>query len=262
MNLVLIADGHPREWPILEAINRHFPDSVWIHPTYSMPDPLKNGSSTKRAPWNKRLSNIYRQLRDRVRRQITKRKVGRVTLNFSQEIKLPYFELGRERGLQLLDKLNPDVIVTCRAPILSPKLLQKANWCAINVHFGLVPDYRGNEGLFWAAKKKDTDSLGGSIHFLEDGVDTGHIIADALPKLTGRESETTLELKVSEVLSRTLVECLQSIAEAGKAPKGKPQGRIGRNYRGKERTFTKDLVFFINRVGQRLPAREEQKLFY
>jgi methionyl-tRNA formyltransferase len=182
--------------------------------------------------------------------------------DFKQEIKIPYFELGREKGLRLLEDLNPDVIVTCRAPILEPEILQKANWCGINVHFGIVPAYRGNDGLFWAIKKKDTSALGGSIHFLEDGVDTGHIIADAFPELTGRESETMIELKVSQALARTLVECLKTVEREGKAPAGKPQQQIGRNYRAKERSLTKDLGFFIKRLGRRMPSQKERQLFY
>ncbi|HEX6983084.1 MAG TPA: formyltransferase family protein [Balneolaceae bacterium] len=260
MNLVLIADGHPREWPVLKAVNDAFPGSVWIHPTYSVADPRANHQ--KKISLNEKLAWGYRQFRDRVRRRMTKWKVGPAEPDFKQEIEIPYFELGREKGLQLLDDLNPDVIITCRAPILEPEVLQKANWCGINVHFGIVPGYRGNDGLFWAAKKKDAEALGGSIHFLEDGIDTGHIIADAFPELTGQESETMIELKVSEVLSRVLVECLQTIEREGKAPIGKPQRQMGRNYRAKERTFAQDLGFFISRFSHRLPAQKERRLFY
>ncbi|HET6528113.1 MAG TPA: formyltransferase family protein [Balneolaceae bacterium] len=260
MNIVLIADGHPREWPVLGALSRDFPETTWIHPTYAVADPEANHQP--KTVLNKQLSWWYRQFRDRVRRRMTKWKVGQAEPDFKQEITLPYFELGREKGLQLLDDLNPDVIVACRAPILAPEVLQKANWCGINVHFGILPAYRGNDGLFWAAKKRDTEALGGSIHFLEDGVDTGYLIADAFPELSGRESETMIELKVSDVLSRTLVECLKAIERDGQAPAGKPHPFEGRNYLARERTFTQDLGFLAGRLVRRMPAQKERQLFY
>ena len=260
MNLVLIADGHPREWPILHEVSTHFPDAVWLKPTYSQTDP--EAGPEERDPLKDRMGWFYRQFRDRVRRQMTKRKVEVEEPDFKQKIELPYYELDRKKGLDLLDEIDPDIIVTCRAPILSPELLEKANWCGINVHFGLVPDYRGNEGLFWAALKDDTQSLGGSIHMLEGGVDTGSIIADAFPRLNGSESETMIDLKVSEVLSRALVDSLKSIARQGCAPVGKPQTRTGRNYRAKERTFLKDLRYYTKRIGTKFAPREERQQFY
>lgn len=260
MNLTIIADGHPREWPVLQSVSRAFPDAAWIHPGYSLPNPSKKDDSKETL--SARISRKYRHFRDRVRRLVIRQMVGLPDFDFQQKIEIPWFELSQEKGLRILDGLDPDIIVTCRAPILRPEVLQKANWCGINVHFGIVPDYRGNEGLFWAATKKDVDALGGSIHLLNSGVDTGSIIAEAYPELDGTESFVSIELKVSRSLSEALVECLKIIFRQRRAPKGRAQMRAGRNYLAKERTFSKDISFFLRRLGGRSPSQKERLKFY
>lgn len=258
MKIALIADGHPREWPILKILNQHFPSTTWIQPLYGK----QNGTMGKISSVFKQLPDLYYRLRSKAYRMITKQKVDSATLDFSRRIQLPWQTLENEKGFNLLEDLQPDIIITCRAPILPPEILAKAEWGGINVHFGLVPEYRGNHGLFWALANDDFDALGGSIHLLDEGIDTGGKLVDAYPKLQSGESLISVEVEVSRILAEALVSCLQKIAEIETVPQGYSQQSEGRNYLADERTLAKDLSYLRRRSFNSIPAQEKQIQFF
>jgi hypothetical protein len=260
MNITLIADGHPREWPILRELETNFPNTLWIQPRYHQSHPDDNNK--KSSSLIKKIPAFYYRLRDGFRRRIMKRIVDEKPPHFKNKIELPWYELETKQGRQLIRESKPDVLITCRAPILKDTLLDQANWCGINVHFGIVPNYRGNEGLFWAALQNDHDSFGGSIHLLTPGVDTGRKLVDAYPALDGYEMLAEIEVKVSKALAKALTTCLEKLARIKAAPTGKPQGCIGRNYRASERTFGKDLFCFLKRRRYQVPERRARQKFY
>jgi len=45
----------------------------------------------------------------------------------------------------------------------------------LNIHPGLLPDYRGAMSYFWALKNEE-DLVGVSLHWIDEGIDTGKII--------------------------------------------------------------------------------------
>lgn len=260
MNIVLIADGHPREWPILKALSQYDPSIVWIQPTYESLARAKNKSAIKLL--GDKLMNLYYGLRRRAYYRLVKMKAGRPDFAFTQHIRLNWMELETDEGIQLITNLQPDIIITCRAPILQDRLLETAGLCGINVHFGIVPDYRGNEGLYWAVMNNDFDALGGSIHLLDPGIDTGGKLVDAFPKLEKNASIIDIELAVSHVLSEALVACLNKIAKTNSTPEAAPQQRAGHNYLSKERTFAKDVQYLLKRSTTTIPAQEKFIRFF
>jgi hypothetical protein len=54
---------------------------------------------------------------------------------------------------------------------------------AINLHMGLSPWYRGTACNFWAIHDKNFDKVGGTVHLLSKGLDSGAIIERAVPPL-------------------------------------------------------------------------------
>jgi hypothetical protein len=55
---------------------------------------------------------------------------------------------------------------------------------AINLHMGLSPWYKGTACNFWALYDGRPDYLGGTIHLLSKGLDSGNIVAHAKPAPT------------------------------------------------------------------------------
>jgi hypothetical protein len=77
---------------------------------------------------------------------------------------------------KLLKKTSPKIIVIWGGAVLRPHILRTAER-AINLHFGLAPHYRGAVANQFALLRGDTARIGATIHYAEEKVDAGAILA-------------------------------------------------------------------------------------
>jgi methionyl-tRNA formyltransferase len=90
-------------------------------------------------------------------------------------------------GLALLQSSNPDLIVSIRyRRILRENAIAIPRHGVINLHSGILPDYRGVMATFWAMLHGEAE-IGTTLHRIVDsGIDTGPIIKiSRLPALPG-----------------------------------------------------------------------------
>lgn len=79
-------------------------------------------------------------------------------------------------SIQLLKDLNPDIVIVNGTRIISKKVLSCINGKFINIHAGITPKYRGVHGTYWALLNNDIENSGVTVHFVDEGIDTGNII--------------------------------------------------------------------------------------
>lgn len=78
---------------------------------------------------------------------------------------------------QKLSRLKPDLIYVWSYPLILPEeILEIPKFGCVNVHLGLLPEYRGVNGVRWALLNGE-QTTGVTIHFMDAGIDTGDIIA-------------------------------------------------------------------------------------
>ncbi len=80
----------------------------------------------------------------------------------------------------LIEKLKPDIVVVNGTRILNRKTLAKLNATVINTHQGITPSYRGAHGAYWALTQNDPAHCGVTVHLVDEGIDTGNIIAQSV----------------------------------------------------------------------------------
>ena len=93
--------------------------------------------------------------------------------------------------IQLLQKLNPDVVIVNGCRIVSQKVLSAVNAVFINTHEGITPRYRGIHGAYWALVNEDLAHCGVTVHLVDKGVDTGGILYQATVKPEKNDNFTT-----------------------------------------------------------------------
>jgi methionyl-tRNA formyltransferase len=95
-------------------------------------------------------------------------------------------ELADERGLRVLKNLRQlrlldekiDILISVQHhQILKRKHIEKASQIAINLHMAPLPEYRGCNQFSWAIINGD-DTFGTTLHVLDEGVDSGDILAE------------------------------------------------------------------------------------
>ncbi len=93
--------------------------------------------------------------------------------------------------LEILQRINPDIIVVNGTRIISKKILTSLSAKIINTHAGITPKYRGVHGGYWALVNNDLANCGVTVHFVDAGIDTGSIIAQQTIKPTKKDNFTT-----------------------------------------------------------------------
>lgn len=152
----------------------------------------------------------------------------------------PFKEMAVELGLPLLQprrlrepgvyewvkELSPDLMVLVFVTDFVPReIIDLSTLGGINFHPSLLPKYRGGNAMAWAiiCGEKET---GVTIHYIDEGVDTGDIIIQESVPID--DSDTTVSLyfnKLYPVGVRLAAEAVRLIRE-GRAPRIPQDSRL------------------------------------
>lgn len=94
--------------------------------------------------------------------------------------------------------------------LIGPTLLERYPQRIINIHPSLLPAFPGKDGIGQALAAGATET-GVTIHYVDDGMDTGPIIAQERIELALGEDRSSLEKKVHAVEHRLYPRVLQEI---------------------------------------------------
>jgi len=262
MNIVIISDYASRELFIIEQIIQKYPETVIVQPVYSA---QKNGQSNG-LRLVKRVRNFANAVSWKLNRELWNRKLypNKSYPEIPNKIHIPSHQLHNQEGAQIIRQLHPDVLITCRSPIIKPDIIQIPNIAAVNIHYGLAPHYRGNDTLFWPLYYGDYEKLGGCIHYLTEGIDTGNILAEVYPELNSNDGEIAVDLKTTKLLAKAMLHFLEAVEKGESDLDGKPQNEKGRNFNSRDRRPGISLKYLAKRaVGlKRPPVREEKIVTY
>jgi methionyl-tRNA formyltransferase len=176
--------------------------------------------------------------------------------------KVPARTVNSPEIARLFESLQPDVLLVCGAPILKQQIFSIPRITAVNVHFGIAPHYRGENALFWPLYRGDYDNIGFTLHVIDEGIDTGNVLARGYPALDKRDTEATLWAKCTRMVTQTVLELLQADDQAWSC--GAPQQTGGRLFYRRERTIWCDAHYQWKRrvLRRRLPERPARSDIY
>lgn len=112
-------------------------------------------------------------------------------------------------GIAAVQALQPTHIVVNGTRLLSKQFLVAfPDVPIINLHLGINPRYRGGNGGYWALVNHEREHCGVTVHLIDEGVDTGGVLARGLIAPTDEDNFVTypyhqlargLELLVDEL---------------------------------------------------------------
>jgi methionyl-tRNA formyltransferase len=157
------------------------------------------------------------------------------------ELDLPLLEVARIRdgaGFDALDALQPDaLVVVAYGEILTPDVLDIPRLGGVNVHFSLLPRWRGAAPVQHAILAGD-EVTGVTVMRMDEGMDTGPILAARETPIDPDEDAGTLGGRLSVLGAPLLVDSLRGLdagtieprsqedAAATFAPKPTPDARV------------------------------------
>ena len=104
-------------------------------------------------------------------------------------IRIP--SVNSEEARTVLACLAPSVIVVSGTRIISRKTLDCVDATFINLHAGVAPQYRGVHGGYWALAEGRPELVGSTVHIVDQGIDTGPVLAQATFPVTSDDSFAT-----------------------------------------------------------------------
>jgi folate-dependent phosphoribosylglycinamide formyltransferase PurN len=92
-----------------------------------------------------------------------------------------------------LRELAPAVVVVYGTRIIKGETLRCVTAPFINYHAGINPKYRGQNGAYWARREGDPDHAGVTVHLVDEGVDTGDVLYQAIDQFSPADNIATYQ---------------------------------------------------------------------
>lgn len=140
----------------------------------------------------------------------------------------------------LADRLQPDLICVFGTSLIRGELLSRGRLGIANLHGGLSPEYRGADCTFWALYNREPEKVGCTLHWIDQGIDTGRLIAHVSPEIRPDDGELTLFWRGVKESAAVYAEFVQRLAAGERFGQAQP-GR-GRLYQVKQRGLRHELV--------------------
>lgn len=128
-----------------------------------------------------------------------------------------------------LAQFSPDVVAVYGTRLIRRETLEAVSAPFVNYHAGLTPTYRGQHPAYWALASGDPDGVGVTVHLVDQGVDTGAVIAQAPVPLSPRDDTiATYQVRQMATALPLFLDAVQGVA-AGTVSTHVPEG-VSRNW--------------------------------
>ena len=132
------------------------------------------------------------------------------------EAGIPVLQPRRVRepeAIEAIRALQPDLIVVAAfGQIIPGEILRIPPLGCVNIHGSLLPKYRGAAPIQWALLDGETET-GITLMQMDEGLDTGAMLATRVVPITPEETGGSLFDKMAEAGAQLLLEHLEDLAE-------------------------------------------------
>jgi methionyl-tRNA formyltransferase len=130
--------------------------------------------------------------------------------DWAQKLNVPFIpvkDVNTQEFLDLMGDFEPELLVSMSFnQILKKSIIEYAPLGFINCHAGALPFYRGRNPLNWALINGES-SFGITVHYVDEGIDTGDIVEQRLYPITKNDNYGTL-------LNKAISECANVLHSA------------------------------------------------
>ncbi len=163
---------------------------------------------------------------------------------------LPVWNLNSPEAVTALQSVNADLGVVMGTRILKRSTFNVPRLGSINVHKGKVPEFRGMPPAFWELYER-ADTCGVTIHFVNDGLDTGDIIRETEIPVHQLDRPDTLRHRLNEVSIALLQDAVRDLASGTARPRKQPPTQ----HKTRTRPTRKQILELSEQAPHLMPVR-------
>jgi folate-dependent phosphoribosylglycinamide formyltransferase PurN len=113
--------------------------------------------------------------RSRIQKFIVKRGLQVTIPGSCRAVNVP--SVNSEEFIHAVSQLRPSLIFLAGCRMMAKGTLARMPCPVVNYHAGITPGFRGMNGAYWALAGGEPEQFGSTVHFVDEGVDTGAILA-------------------------------------------------------------------------------------
>lgn len=122
-------------------------------------------------------------------------------------------DINEKSCLEFLRVQSPDVLVVLGTAILKKEVLSIPPKLILNIHGGIVPEYRNVHCDFWALRLKDYSHIGTSIIYLDEGIDSGDIALQNTIESSEGDGILSVKRKNLELAGDLILEAIHRVSK-------------------------------------------------
>tara|TARA_B100000242_G_scaffold285421_1_gene249861 strand:- start:322 stop:1080 length:759 start_codon:yes stop_codon:yes gene_type:complete len=115
----------------------------------------------------------------------------------------------------LLESLQVDLLIIGNTGIIKNNILTIPSIGTLNAHPGILPQYKGLDSIYWASYQKDFENIGVTVHFVDEGIDTGNIISKTYVNFENEKNISKAYRKLLRLSSEVLADATLEIIDSG-----------------------------------------------
>ncbi len=127
---------------------------------------------------------------------------------------IPYYQpinISCEDGVSYISSLKPDLLFSFSySRIIKEIILNQAKSGAFNIHFSMLPHYRGCLPIVYALSNGDS-KIGVTLHYMDEGIDTGDIVSQCTIDVENTDTAYSLYFKCVELGIKLLDQTIPAI---------------------------------------------------
>ena len=221
INVVVIADDAPANtWLIREIERRHELQAI-LRPDWNAVRSSDARANRRDTPplWMRITGAIrsrYFALKDRADQSQLARLLlpdGPPSPPRTRIWTVPAWEINSVAVQEQLAALAPDLVVVSGAPILKSNIFDMPRLGTLNLHFGIVPAYRGMHTIVTPWQRGEFSRIGATLHHVTDRIDDGPVVFRVYPALDSRDDHISAEAKIVKLAAAELSAMLTWIGE-------------------------------------------------
>lgn len=123
-----------------------------------------------------------------------------------------------DASLAFLRAARPDVTAFTGGGMIRRALLGIPRMGVLNCHMGQLPRYRGTDVVEWPMVEGALDSLGLTVHFMDEGLDTGAILLDDPYELRPGDTIAAIRRRLSSRMPAVMMAALRGLRDEALTP--------------------------------------------
>ncbi len=159
--------------------------------------------------------------------------------------------LNSKTSIDLVKKINPNLGILFGTKKVNTKLINAFKKKLINVHRGIMQKYRGLDSEYWALYNKDFQSIGATVHYVNQFLDKGKIIFEKKLKLNKNIRCHHLKYITTLIATRCVIKTLKILIKKKSIKVFKKQ-KVGKYYsfinNEQKKVACKNLNNYFNRI--------------